>query len=357
MTLARLRLARSEGVGPVTYRRLLARFPNAEAALAALPELARQAGRPRPLRLCPERDAEREMAQLRRLGATLLFPGDPDYPPLLAQLPDAPPVLAVLGEVAALRGTLIGLVGARNASAGGLRMAEALATDLAVRGVVVVSGLARGVDAAAHRGALHAGRTVAAIAGGLDVPYPPEHAALQAAIVARGAVVSEAPLGTAPQSRHFPKRNRIIAGLSLGVVVVEAAMRSGSLITARLAQDAGREIFAVPGSPLDPRCLGSNDLIRQGATLTEGADDVLSNLPVAPRPPAPEAPAEPPPTADIGACCGRLAALLSPSPTDIDELIRQSGEAAGTVIAALSQLELAGRVELLPGGRVAALAP
>ena len=208
----------------------------------------------------------RELRGLARLGARMIFAGEPDYPPLLALLDDAPAVIAVLGDPALLSARAVALVGGRNASANGQRMAENLAAELA-HSLVVVSGLARGIDAAAHPGALQTGRTIAAVAGGLDMPYPPEHADLQRRIAESGAVVSEAPLGTAPQARHFPRRNRIIAGLSLGVVVVEAALRSGSLITARLAQEAGRELFAVPGSPLDPRSRGANDLIRQGAHL------------------------------------------------------------------------------------------
>ena len=212
----------------------------------------------------------RELRGFARLGARMLFAGEPDYPPLLALLDDAPAAIAVLGDPALLASRAIALVGGRNASANGQRMAETLAAELA-RSLVVVSGLARGIDAAAHAGAMQTGRTIAAVAGGLDMPYPPEHADLQRRIAESGAVLSEAPLGTAPQARHFPRRNRIIAGLSLGVVVVEAALRSGSLITARLAQEAGRELFAVPGSPLDPRSRGANDLIRQGAHLTETA--------------------------------------------------------------------------------------
>jgi len=260
-TLDRLRLARSEGVGPVAYRRLLARYDSAATALQALPSLARAGGRQAPPAIPSPADAERELDAVRKLGARLVFAGQPDYPPLLALLDDAPAVLSVLGDPALLSANAIALVGGRNASANGQRMAEELAAELA-HSVVVVSGLARGIDAAAHKGALRTGRTIAAVAGGLDIPYPPEHADLQRRVAETGAVVSEAPIGTSPQARHFPRRNRIIDGLSLGVVVVEAAMRSGSLITARLAQEAGRELFAVPGSPLDPRSHGANDLIR-----------------------------------------------------------------------------------------------
>jgi DNA processing protein len=272
MTLARLRLARSEGVGRAMHRRLLAQHGSPEAAVAALGA-----------RATPRDAAQREMEALAARKARLLFLGDAEYPPMLALLDDAPLVLSVEGSLApfALRG--VGLVGARNASAHGCRFAENLAEALALRGIAVVSGLARGIDAAAHVGALRTGVTIAAVAGGLDRPYPRENAGLQRRIIEEGgAVVSEAPLGTAPMARHFPRRNRIVAGLSLGVVVVEAAAQSGTLITARLAVEAGRELFAVPGHPHDPRSHGANDLIRQGAFLTEGAEDVLRFLPEAP---------------------------------------------------------------------------
>jgi DNA processing protein len=367
-----LRLARTEGVGPVTYRKLLARFTSAAAAIAALPSLARAGGRSSDPAVVSAHAAEREMEALHRLGGTMLFAGDAAYPPLLGLLADPPPVISVLGDVAALSATTcVGLVGARNASANGQRIAETLAADLAAQSVVIVSGMARGVDAAAHEGALSAGRTVAAVAGGLDQPYPPEHAGLQARIAAHGAVVSEAPLGTAPQARHFPRRNRIIAGLSLGVVVVEAAPRSGSLITARLALEAGRELFAVPGSPLDPRCRGSNDLIRQGAHLTETAEDVLLNLPDHPdrqglsRSPlfrevgqgmAEDAPDFGGRPNDVKRAQVEILWLLSASPTSVDELLRRSHFAPSAVMAALMQLELALRIEFLPGNSVCLIA-
>ncbi len=367
-----LRLARTEGVGPVTYRRLLSRFASAAAAIAALPELARAGGRTSDPAVVSAHAAERELEALHALGATLLFSDDMEYPPLLRLLADPPPVISVLGDVSALsRPVCVGLVGARNASANGQRVAEALAADLAAQSVVVVSGLARGIDAAAHAGALQTGRTVAAVAGGLDQPYPPEHADLQARIAGGGAVVSEAPLGTAPQARHFPRRNRIIAGLSLGVVVVEAAPRSGSLITARLALEAGRELFAVPGSPLDPRCRGSNDLIRQGAHLTETAEDVISNLPDHPgreglsRSPlfrhvgqgmSEEGEALDARPNDVKRAQVELLWLLSASPTSLDELLRRSRFSPSAVMAALVQLELALKVEFLPGNTVCLLA-
>ncbi len=368
----RLRLARSEGVGPVTYRRVLRRYGNARAALEALPALASAGGRTEKLRIPTAEAASREIEGVERLGGRLLFVGQPGYPPLLAMLDDAPPVLAVLGDIAALSDRAVAMVGSRNASANGQRMAESLAGELAAGGLVVVSGLARGIDSAAHAGALATGRTIACVAGGLDVPYPAENAALQARIAASsGAVVAEAPLGTAPQARHFPRRNRIIAGLSLGVIVVEAAMRSGSLITARLALEADREVFAIPGSPLDPRCRGSNDLLRQGAHLTENAADVLLHLRdgisgslLFVRDRTPDGLAE---RQDDMAEQGRLShtdldrarhevlGLLGPSPTAVDDLIRRCQFSAAAVMSVLLDLEIAGRVEALPGNRVALL--
>jgi len=361
------RLARTEGVGPIAWRRLLSRFGSAAAALDALPRLARAGGRPAPPAIPTADDAHREIERLARLGAQLLVLDEPGYPPLLAMLDDAPPVIAVQGDVDALAAPAIAIVGGRNASANGQRMAENLAAELA-RSLIVVSGLARGIDAAAHAGALATGRTVAVVAGGIDVPYPPEHAAMQRRIAETGAVVAEAPLGTTAQARHFPRRNRIIAGLSLGVVVVEAALRSGSLITARLAQDAGREVFAVPGSPLDPRSRGTNDLLRQGAILTETAADVLDNLPQNPArqatldgPVAPQAGlaqpwAEPPePFPDLSLVRSHVIDLLGPAPTPIDDLVRRCQFSAAAVMVVLLELELAGRIETLPGNRVALL--
>jgi DNA processing protein len=375
---ARFRLARTEGVGPITYRRLMRRYGSAAAALDALPGLARAGGRAAPPASPEPSDAGREIDRLARMGAHLRFVDTDDYPALLALLDDAPPVIAVQGDAGLLGRRAVALVGGRNATANGQRMAETLAADLAAAGLVVVSGMARGIDAAAHTGALPTGRTVAVIAGGLDCPYPPENTDLQRRIAEAGAVVAEAPLGTLPQARHFPRRNRIIAGLSLGVVVVEAAQRSGSLITARLAQDAGRELFAVPGSPLDPRARGANDLLRQGAHLTESAADVLDNLPDHPAregigrsplfsrgsPPQlsePESFLLPPESAPLGGPGGDFARtqvleLLESSPTPVDDLVRRCQFSAAVVMAALLELELAGRVETLPGNRVALLA-
>jgi DNA processing protein len=374
----RFRLARTEGVGPITYRRLMRRYGSAAAALDALPMLARAGGRDAPPPSPQPAAAAREIDRLAQIGAHLRFVDTDGYPPLLGLLEDAPPVIAVQGDAGLLDRRAVALVGGRNASANGQRFAETLAGELAAAEVVVVSGLARGIDAAAHLGALPARRTVAVIAGGLDCPYPPENTDLQRRIAEAGAVVAEAPLGTTPQSRHFPRRNRIIAGLVLGVVVVEAAQRSGSLITARLAQEAGREVFAVPGSPLDPRARGANDLLRQGAHLTESAADVLDNLPDHPlregisRSPLfarglpsrlsapdsflgqPEFFASPAPPDEIPHA--QVLELLESSPTPVDDLVRRCQFSAAAVMAALLELELAGRVETLPGNRVALLA-
>jgi DNA processing protein len=358
-----LRLVRTEGVGPITFRRLMARYGSAAAALDALPRLAKAGGGATPCDPPTRADTEREMEQTRKFGGTMIFLGQPRYPEVLALLDDAPPCLSVLGDVALLSARAVAIVGGRNASANGLHVAESLASDLAAH-LVVVSGLARGIDSAAHTGALRTGQTIAAIAGGLDQPYPPENADLQRRIAENGAVVTEAPLGTVPQARHFPRRNRIIAGLALGIVVVEAAPRSGSLITARIAQDAGREVFAVPGSPLDPRCRGANDLIRQGAVLTETAEDVLANLPMAAgtslfvrgvREPDPVSPIPVPTQLDVASARTEVLGLLTASPTAVDDLVRRCQFSASAVMAVLLELELAGRVQALPGSRVALL--
>jgi len=358
--LARLRLSRTDGIGPATFRRLIARHGSAAAALAALPAHAARSGRA--FTAPPIAEIEREMIAVARLGGSFLFLDDAGYPPLLALLEDPPPVLAVLGDAAVLKRRQVGVVGARSASAAGRRIAEELAAGLCMGGVAVTSGLARGIDAAAHLGALGAhGRTVAVVAGGLDQPYPAENTALQARIAAEGGVVvSEAPLGTAPMARHFPRRNRIVAGLVLGLVVVEAAPRSGSLITARLALEAGRELFAVPGSPMDPRARGGNDLIRQGAHLTETAEDVLANLPAQPLQlplfslaPAPVNQATSPVSAPAPLeSQAQILELIGTVPVAVDDLVRRCQLSAPSVQAILLDLELSGLVECLPGNRV-----
>jgi DNA processing protein len=364
-----LRLARTEGVGPITCRRLLERHRSPEAALAALSAMARSGGKTTAPRIPSVAEAEREFERTEKLGGRLIFINNPDYPPLLAQLDDAPPVIAVLGDVALLAKPAVAIVGGRNASAAGLRMAETLAEDLA-RSVTIVSGLARGIDGVAHTTALRTGRTVAAIAGGLDVAYPTENTNLQRVIAERGAVITEATPGTQPQARHFPRRNRLIAGLSLGVVVIEAARRSGSLITARIAQDLGREVFAVPGSPLDPRTRGGNDLLREGAVLTETAQDVLDNLSgfgaLFPFGPKRRGLSEPPPcdfddppyldaASNLSQARERVVSLLGPTPTKVDDLMRRCQLSPAVVMAVLLELELSGLVETLPGNRFALL--
>ncbi len=352
-----LRLIRSENIGPVTFYQLLARYGSAAAALDALPALARNAGRQRPLALCPRATAERELAALERAGARLVAWGEPDYPAPLAAVEDAPPLLSLSGDATLLRRPALAVVGARNASANGRRFARDMALQLGGHGFVVVSGLARGIDAAAHQGALPTG-TVAVLAGGVDTVSPEENRELHRLIAERGLLVAEMPVGTEPQARHFPRRNRIISGISLGVLVVEAALRSGSLITARFALEQGREVFAVPGSPLDPRCRGSNDLIRRGAALTETAEDVLAEIEphLAPRlasPPSPPAAAPPPGPAELALAMSRVLEHLSPSPVAVDELIRQCRLPAAVVSAVLLDLELAGRLERQAGHQVA----
>lgn len=349
---ARIRLLRSPNVGPVTYRQLLARFGDATRAVAALPDLV---GRSRRTYVpAPERRVHDEIAAVRKAGARYLFHDAPEYPALLAETEGAPPVVCYRGAVAALMRPCVALVGARNASAGAIRLAREIAHDLAAEGWTVVSGLARGIDGAAHRGALAAGTTVGVIASGIDIAYPPEHADLQAEIATRGLLLAEQPPGTEPLARHFPARNRIIAGLALGTLVVEAAPRSGSLITARLAGEMGREVMAIPGSPLDSRSQGCNHLIREGATLVQGAADVIEQLSgftgaarTVLREPAEAqvSPAETPDPAD-------MAALLTTAPVGVDELIRQSGASAAAVQLGLLELELAGRLVRHAGGRV-----
>jgi DNA processing protein len=356
-----LRLIRTQSVGPISFYGLLQRYGSAAAALAALPELAQRGGRAG-FKVWPRAEAEREMAAIARFGARLVAWGEPEYPHLLAQVEDAPPLITLLGRVELLQRRSIAVVGARNASAAGQRFARELAWELGRNGFVVTSGLARGIDAAAHSGTLESG-TIAVVAGGADIVYPEENRRLHDDIATRGLIAAEMPVGTEPQARHFPRRNRIISGLSLGVVVVEAALKSGSLITARFAGEQGREVFAVPGSPLDPRCRGANDLIRNGATLVESADDIiaaLGNSAAGPRGLAEDrrrfgpgaAPASDPDEAAIEAARQRILSLLGPTPVPLDELLRDGALTPGVVAVALIELELAGRIERHPGGRI-----
>ncbi|WP_066483439.1 MULTISPECIES: DNA-processing protein DprA [unclassified Sphingomonas] len=350
----RLRLIRAHGIGPVTYAQLIARFGDAARAIEALPMLAARGGG-RPPTLADPAMIAREIATVDRLGARHVFIDDPDYPALLAELESAPPVLTVRGDTALLARPAIALVGARNASAAGCRFARELAIGLGRQGVSVVSGLARGVDTAAHQGSIDTG-TVAVIACGIDRVFPPENAALQEDVAGRGLLLAEQPPGTEPLARHFPTRNRIIAGATQGTVVVEAAPRSGSLITARIAADAGREVMAVPGSPLDPRAQGCNLLIREGATLVQSVDDILEAVrPIDPRAVrSPESTYHPAPvTADVDASeRRRVTDLLGPVPVAVDELIRQAAIAPAIVQTVLLELELAGRLERHAGARV-----
>jgi DNA processing protein len=344
-----LRLIRSDHVGPRTFRALVNHYGGARAALAALPDLARRGGATRPARVHSRPDAERELAAAQALGVSFVALGESEYPRRLQMIDDAPPLLAVRGRTAALDRPMVAIVGARNASAAGVRFAERLVRDLVAAGFAAVSGLARGIDAAAHRASLGGG-TIAVLAGGHDRIYPPEHAGLADAILADGAVVSEMPLGWEPRARDFPRRNRLISGLAVGVVVVEAAKRSGSLITARFALEQGREVFAVPGSPLDPRAEGSNELLKQGATLVTQAADVITVLrPILGQPvelAAEEPDAGPPPGGepDADARAG-IIGLLGPTPVPIDDLVRLSHSSPAVVRVVLLELELAGRLE------------
>ena len=351
----RLRLIRSDNVGPRTFRSLVMHCGSARSALERLPELARRGGA-RQIRIAGEDEARAEIAACKNLGVRLLAPEETGYPPRLATIDDAPPLLGMRGSRDSLMRPMIAIVGSRNASAAGLKFAGLLARDLGDAGFVTISGLARGIDGAAHRASVGSG-TVAVLAGGHDRIYPPEHVDLLAAILdAKGAAISEMPPGHEPRARDFPRRNRLISGAALGVVVVEAAQRSGSLITARLANEQGREVFAVPGSPLDPRAAGTNDLIKQGATLVTEASDVIQAVtPIMERPvvlPLDE------PDSDLFAGepenseRARIVSLLGPTPVSIDDLIRLAESSAAVVRTVLLELELAGRLERHGGGLV-----
>jgi len=359
--LSWLRLIRTPNVGPATFRDLINRFGTADAAIEHLPELTRSFGSAPP-RVPSVSEAEAEMTAAQRCGARFVALGEADYPSLLRQAEAPPPLLAIRGEAAVFSLPAAAIVGARNASVIGCRMARSLAAGLGEAGYAVISGLARGIDTAAHEGSLTTG-TVAALAGGLDRPYPPENAALCDRIVERGALVSEMPFGWEPRAQDFPRRNRLIAGMSLGLVVVEAARRSGSLISARLAGEMGRLVFAVPGSPLDPRAEGANGLLKQGAILVTDASDVLDALaPLAGRvrhpPPILEEPPDlssAPPAEDAD----RAAVLeaMGPVPTPVDDIVRHTGLHPAQIHLVLLELDLAGRLERHPGNMVSLLPP
>ena len=353
---ARIRLLRSPNVGPVTYGQLLRRFGTAEAAIEALPDLARRGGNA--YRPADPARIRNEIAAVRRTDARYLFHDSPDYPPLLREIEGSPPILTVRGDTALCLRPCVAMVGARNASAAAVKLARDFAAALGEAGYVVVSGLARGIDGSAHIGALGGAlpATIGVIASGIDIAYPPEHRELQEQVAHEGLLVAEQPPGTEPLARHFPSRNRIIAGMALGTVVVEAAPRSGSLITARLAGEAGREVMAIPGSPLDSRSHGCNQLIRDGAILVQSPDDVIELLGgFAGNPQSqlresaglfePDFEPETGEPADIGV-------LLGTAPVAVDELIRQSGQSASSVQLALLELELAGQLARHAGGRV-----
>ena len=372
---ARLRLARSQNVGPRTYHHLMRRFGSAEHAVEALPELAARGGK-RDYIVCPSETVEAEMETAERLGCTLLLAGEPRFPALLSQLEPLPPLIWVMGRVDLLDSSTVGVVGARNASALGIRTARRIARELGVNGHVVVSGMARGVDAAAHDAALSTG-TIAVLAGGLDKPYPAENLTLYERLAEEGALVSEIPFGIEPTSRHFPRRNRLISGLSRGVVLIEAAARSGSLITARFALEQGREAMACPGAAEDPRAAGCNALIRDGAALIRHAGDVDEAL-AGPRTLGlAEGGREFEFDADLfgedtmrddydaltdfdeeGGLGDQILAeqilgLLGPQPVEIDEIARECGAAASDLSLAILELDLAGRIQIQPGGMIA----
>jgi DNA processing protein len=352
----RLRLIRSDNVGPRTFRSLINHFGSARAALERLPDLARRGGASGSGRICTEQDARAELAASKNIGLSLLAPGEAGYPTRLATLDDAPPLLGVRGALETSIRPMIAIVGSRNASGAGLKFAGTLARDLGEAGFVIVSGLARGIDQAAHRASTASG-TVAVLAGGHDRIYPPEHQDLLAAIVeTSGAAISEMPLGHVPRARDFPRRNRLISGAALGVVVIEAAHRSGSLITARMAAEQGREVFAVPGSPLDPRAAGTNDLLKQGATLITAAADVVHALePIMERPIAfgLSEPEDEPLVPDLETSDrARITELLGPTPVSLDDLIRMAGTSPAIARTVLLELELAGRIERHGGGLV-----
>ncbi len=375
-----LRLIRTEKIGPATFKQLIQRFGSAQAALEALPEIAARGGALKSVQAAAKDDIAREFEEAARLGAVFVAMGEPEYPALLRHLEGAPPIIAVVGDVSALSHNMIGVVGSRSASTNGLAFARKISAELANAGFAIASGLARGIDRAAHEGALNQGGTVAVLAGGLDRPYPPQNLDLYDRLknTAGSCLISTMPFGYEPVARDFPRRNQIIAGLSLAVIVVEAAERSGSLITARIATEAGRLVFAVPGHPVDPRSAGTNGLIREGAELARSAEDVLEAVrPLAVKAPPLFMPQAAPPVAalfdkpegqpspskpfiykpaiDEQDLPEMLFALLGPAPTPVDDLVRESGEAASKVQAALLELELSGRIERGAGGVVTAI--
>ncbi|PZQ47471.1 MAG: DNA-protecting protein DprA [Micavibrio aeruginosavorus] len=359
--IAWLRLIRTENVGPITFYQLLDNFGSAQKAIEALPSLSRSGGRLKNLTVFDEGAAIAEMTALESIGGKMIFAAEKSYPLSLAAIDDAPPVLSVLGNEKLLNLPTIGMVGARNASLNGRKFAEKLARDLGDGGQMVASGLARGIDASAHAGALPFG-TIAAVAGGADIIYPPENAALYNQIKFEGCIVAESPLGMEPLARHFPKRNRIISGLSNGVVVVEATIKSGSLITARMAAEQGRDVYAIPGHPFDPRAAGPNRLIRDGATLVQNADDILEAIrtfsgahQVLEESSQPPWEPEDLSAQDAESIRDIILQNISPTPVTVDELVRNCHLTIPAVQMVLLELELAGRIQRLPANRIVLL--
>lgn len=365
--LAWLRLIRTENIGPVTFYRLIETYGSAIKALEALPHLAKRGGRSKPLTPCAPEHIEQEYEGLMKFGAGFVCAFEENYPALLSQIDDAPPVLTFSGNLDLLKKTSVGIVGSRNASLNGRKFTAKLAHDLGETGVTVISGLARGIDTAAHEGSLATG-TVAILGGGLDIIYPPENKDLYARIREEGLLIAESPFGQQPFAQSFPRRNRIISGLSRGVAIIEATFKSGSLITARMAGEQGREVLAVPGHPLDPRAEGPNALIREGATLVRNADDILEALknydgglrdsgnnlfmmpPIIPQ----TTPALDEQTLDHAR--DDVLGILSVDPVNIDEMIRATGLPSSAVQIIILELELAGKLQRLHGNRIALLA-
>lgn len=362
--IAWLRLIRSDNVGPSTFRDLINHFGSADAALAAIPEMSRRGGASRAIRIATVAEAERELEIAARHKARLVGIGEAEYPPALRQIDAAPPLLAMKGDLGAAARPSLGIVGSRNASISGAKIAAIFARDCGRAGYTITSGLARGIDTAAHRASLETG-TIAVLAGGLDQPYPPENISLLGDITSGcGIAVSEMPFGWEPRARDFPRRNRLIAGISLGIVVIEAAQRSGSLITARLAGDFGRIVFAVPGSPLDPRCHGTNELLKNGGIVTTTSKDILETLaPISQLDlfdgPAINEPVEEGPSPLMQPLDEsdrtRIASALGPTPVEVDDIIRHTELPASTVYLVLLELDLAGRLHRHPGGSVSLL--
>lgn len=359
--IAWLRLIRTENIGPITFYSLLQNFGTAQKAIEALPTLSRKGGRLKDLKLCTADAAMAEMQALEALGGQMIFAAEEAYPLSLSAIEDAPPVLSVLGNPRLMNLPCIGIVGARNASLNGRKFAEKLSKDLGSGGQIVVSGLARGIDAAAHAGAIESG-TIACVAGGVDNIYPPENTALYHRIKSEGCIVAESPLGMEPMAKHFPKRNRIISGLSAGVVVVEATLKSGSLITARMAAEQGRDVYAIPGHPFDPRAAGPNKLIQDGATLVLDASDILQNLAdFSGTRQGLNEPAQQSWNPEIldendGETVRELILQnLSSAPVTVDELVRTCHLTIPAAQMVLLELEIAGRVQRLPGNRITLL--